>query len=734
MNARIRSGLELTLNTFFETKHSGADSGTDAPDALRIRAEQLLEEGSTYYDVLQMLCRFWGANFFQAGGQWYFMERKERDGTSMTNYPTNSAGTAQSNSSEDLNFTVSGSDLHRRTTFFSYHEATARFQSTFNYPNYLLKNVDWSEGNKYWDNNGSDAAGSAGYRRITINNGYLTQTVGTTFIDSDTLFDKAYFGFNVQISFSASAPGGSVSVAYCEIKAIHDDGTVNYLNSSFAWTSSQTYITQTVTATASTVQTFNATINTAKVPFTPARFVLTLYFDKDATGSLADIDYVEFGEITIQHLKPDTEDDVFRPEEYSTTDTSGNLGSNLEEEFVIGDTATKYNGIGIFEYYDGTDWLPTNDWNGSGQTIHELRVANLKTQLESRMESYEFSHKYGDSPELYNSIVYNAGVSPANVFTPVFIEKLYRRNAKVKSRSVGIQQLGASVTIDVLTDVYFSARETTATAAPVHGVYKYAVPSNTSSVPWVSDTTPWVGNLIITGDGTGASDSINHMRVDVDAGYIFTTGQTNRELKRYDLDGSNVITGSGGTITAWNLALLKTTQRCVFRSSSSNYDIKVVGYALGSSSTLHTDVNPVGGFAADQSETYLFYISDPLASGNTLIKRLTLADGTETTLVSVLSTTLSGPDGITGAIDEDAGKAFFANGLRVFVMDYPSGSTLTQIVSGTPDGMALDRINQKVIYTTTGGDIRRCNYDGSSDEGVLSLTTALSLSSVDLGL
>ena len=67
-------GLSLQINAIFETSHAGSDSGTDSVDKLRIRAEHLLSEGATYYDALKVLCEFFGCQFFQSGGQWYFME------------------------------------------------------------------------------------------------------------------------------------------------------------------------------------------------------------------------------------------------------------------------------------------------------------------------------------------------------------------------------------------------------------------------------------------------------------------------------------------------------------------------------------------------------------------------------------------------------------------------------------------------------------------------------------
>ena len=170
------------------------------------------------------------------------------------------------------------------------------------------------------------------------------------------------------------------------------------------------------------------------------RLTLTLYSDKSATGSASDINWIEFSEVKVTHLRPEEEDDVLRPEELVTTVESGNPGENVEQEFVIGDTDDdKFYGPGVFEYTtDGSStWLPTQNWNGSGQTSHELRTANIKSQTESRQESYEFSHKWGDRVDLNNTLSYGTGVIN-KIYVPNFVEQIYDRNASVYTRSSSV--------------------------------------------------------------------------------------------------------------------------------------------------------------------------------------------------------------------------------------------------------------------------------------------------------
>ena len=693
-------GLELTLNTFFEWKHNGADSSTDPPDALRIRVEHLLNEGATYYDVLETLCKFYNAQFFQSGGQWYFMQRSARDGSTMTNYPTNASGAAQTNATVDYNFSLTYSDLHRNTTFASEYPANARLQSKHVYPDYLLKNVDWTEGNKWWDNNGSDEAGTATYRRITINNGYLRQVVGTTMLISQGVFDKIYFGFNVQVNFSGSAPGTSQNIEYCQIKAVDDDGTVNYLTTASAWQSGQTRITRTVTATASTTQTFNATITTATMPFSPARIELELYFDKDVTGSLADTNWIEFGEITVLHQKPDQENDVFRPEELTVTDTTGNLGENVEEEYGFGDTdSNKFNSVGVFEYYDGSDWIPTSDWNGSGQSVHELRVADNKTQTESRQGFFEFAHKFGDRPELYNNLVFSpTNVPTSNIYLPVFAEQTYQRNAKVITRTAAIQQLGASVV--QATHVYW---------VTVTGLYKAEI----------TDTPTFTINSL---DTITTGREFRHIKVDQSSSYIFTieelTASNTYYVVRRDLGGANETTllTFSGSILPLNFAVDRVNKLLFVAEDdttvSVGHTMELYTYAGAASSTHDSEAGGSPAWPAVTPDGVDYWYRHVQSGVDELRK-----NGTDLPHNSPLS---ESDDQDTMLIDKDEGTIFIFNTAANKVVSLPiAGGSESDVVTGITagEGMGYDRLNQK-LYTANGtvGQIQRCDYDGSNVE------------------
>ena len=639
----------------------------------------------------------------------------------MTNYPTSSAGSSLTSATVDYNTTLTGADLHRSRTFFSYDPAVARFGSTHKYPGYLLKKRRLERRQQAL---GSvlevlmePATQGEGLRAMAD---YLRQTLGSTFLISDGSFDQCAFTFTVYVDIAGSATG-THSLDYCEVKAEDPDGNVYYLTSASAWqASTQVYRSQSIDFGTNSGSPFSfvASFTTPVMPQTPMRLTLTLYCDKSATGSASDINWIEFSEIKATHLKPDEEDDVFRPEEVVTTNTTGNHGDNLEQEFLVGDTdAEKFYGPGVWEYLVSTGpdvWLPTQDWDGSGQSVHELRVANIKQQLESRQETYEFSHKWGDRVNLHNTLSYSASDDVAGVYVPVFVEQIYDRNASVYTRSSAVQQLQATQL--VLSDFWFTADEGSPTSAPDNWMGRLPTPGDIGSVPWVTDTSPWDTYKIEENSGT---TPMSHIRVDKTEGYVFYRRTNDQYLYRCDLDGGNV---TSTTIKLEGLTLDRENQKVIVFNPSTS-DIQEYNYDLTFSRTLYSKVGAtanIGGLAVDQSGTYLIFCQQNVGGATTdNIDRLTLATLATTNIGNFTSLAIGEFGLIKACIDEDEGKAFLSLGGSVYSMAYPGGGTLTDIGVGG-EALALDRVNQKVIYDLGAGGINWADYDGSNEETIYS--------------
>jgi|GEM_PF-3953581 len=451
-------GLSLRINMLFDWEHDGVTGSKDPVDALQTRAEQLLSEGATYYDVLVFLCTFFNAQFFQAGGEWYFMQRHLRTAANVTNYPTSSSGSLLTDETVNYKFSLTDSDLHRDTTFFSYRPATTRIVSEHTYPSYLLKNPGWLEGNKYWDSLGGVAGSTSSRRRFEGDGDYLTQTIGVSFIrvPDDFLnpvsftYDHLVINSHVYVSIGGSATG-THTLDYLKVEAKAPDGTAYYLTTGGSWSTTEQFVGRSIDFGGNTSSTFDfpISITTPVVPLELMQITLTLYSDKSATGNAGDINWIEFEELRIGHMKPEAEDDKFRAEGFTVTETSTNPGQNVEEEFQVGDTDdSSFYGPGVWEYDNGSDWLPTQSWSPDSNRVHQKRAANIKAQTEARQESYEFSHKFGDSPEMHNVFVYDeAGGATGKVYVPVYIKKTYKRNAKVKTVSAAVELLGATASV-----------------------------------------------------------------------------------------------------------------------------------------------------------------------------------------------------------------------------------------------------------------------------------------------
>ena len=719
-------GLSLVYNILFDWEHDSKHVSTSHIDALRNRAEHLLNEGGTYYDALKMLCEFFNAQFFQAGGEWYFMQRHMRDGTSMTNYPS-TGGTE----TVDYLFNITDSDLHRSSTFFSYHPANARIVSKHTYPSYLLKNADWSEGNKYWDNFGGVAGSNANRRRLESDGDYLIQTIGETFIDADGTEDRLAVTFTVYVSIDGAATG-THSLDYCELKAEATDGTTYYITSASAWQlSTQTYRSQSIDFGTNSGTTFSFVVSftTPIVPLEPMKLTLKLYGDKSATGNASDINWIEFSEIKVVHLRPDEVDDVLRAEELVVTEETGKAGENLEEEFQIGDTDDNtFYGPGVWEYTtDGTTWLPTQEWEPDSNGIHAKRADNIKTQTQAKQEFYEFKHKFGDRPDLHNTLTYESGTDiTRKIYIPTFLENIYERNAKVASRTAAIEQLGA--TILTLSDLYFTASKQGVSGAPDHGIYKIEAPDDVSSVPWVSNSTYWNDYLI---DGNSAAEDMEHIKVDFKAGYVFTQGQENRYLYRQNLDGTGSIDNGE---TTYAMCICRETERVY--GFGGGLVVKEYDYDLNFIRNVYTrsgaDVN---GLGVDQSGTYLLLHDLNVVSTTNHIVRVDLSTLATTTIATYVENSVVLNSTV---IDEDEGIAFtsISDGpnLDIFSFPFPAGGSLTSIKANIGTALALDRVNQKVIYSDGSGNIEWMDYNGSNQEEILTLTSVLDVDGVDVGM
>ena len=446
-NISDKVGLSLTLNQIFETKELVAKAATEAPDAMRFRVENLQEEGS-YYDALTTLCEYYNAQFFQSGGEWWFMQRLER-GADVTKRPTNSAGTAQTAVTADLIYDLTNDKAHREKTFFFDLPPKSRIESTHVIEEYLLRNSCFNEGSRHWAPESGTL--SSGKWEISTHADYIEQELGTTFRKIDGTLEYIKFEVEFEIDVNASASGTGV-IRWAEVFAEDESGNKRWLDNDSTWSSSQVWLEYGgVDLTANAGGTVSITdANEASLVFSHDVMRVTLrlphYDGSEAANPNQIIDATRYDSVRVAVNRPDPDDDVLRSESITYTQETGEIGEEIKHSFSIGDANDVYMAPGIIEYYAITDaWVPSNSWSVSGRTFHEDRIIDRHDQVDERLEALEVSHKYGEDVSLHNAIGYDyTGGTSAVVYVPTFVEKIYERNAKVKVRTSSIELLDAS--------------------------------------------------------------------------------------------------------------------------------------------------------------------------------------------------------------------------------------------------------------------------------------------------
>ena len=288
--------------------------------------------------------------------------------------------------------------------------------------------------------------------------------------------------------------------------------------------------------------------------------------------------------------------------------------------------------------------------------------------------------------------------------------------------------------VPYLSYLWWASKEAGATENPEHGIYRSSIPADTSSVPWETDSDPF-DKLIVTGSA-GESDPILHVAADRTAGYLFSCGYAGKELKRHDLDGSNETVGSSA-ITCWNLALDRANSHVIAYDLSTFDEYE---YDLTRNRTLYTKAGSLAGCpGVDQSGTYLFLAELNVGGTTDRIRRVAINGLTATTLADFTSLGISTLDTGRCLVDENAELVFMlfptsASSWDIYKFTYPGGTSLTSVISSVGRGMAIDRINQKVIYSDNSGDIYRCDYDGTNQEKIYDYDGILDVYAMDPGL
>ena len=280
-----------------------------------------------------------------------------------------------------------------------------------------------------------------------------------------------------------------------------------------------------------------------------------------------------------------------------------------------------------------------------------------------------------------------------------------------------------------LTSVWFNAEDVGGTAAPANGIYTFTAPGDVTSYPWFTNLTPWNDSLIHSATG----DVMNQIKADKDEGYIFFRRTSNRYLHRADLDGSNVVSS---TIPAHQLAVDRANKEIIVYNGSTN--ILRYDYNLSFIGSLYLRMgSDIGGIACDQSGDFIVF-QELANDGDDDVIKLDLSDSSEELLTTFTSLTQANSVFNNRTVIDEAEDIVFLrienNPGNIYSIDFSAPSSLNLVVSNVGLGLALDRVNQKIIYDDKDGNLKWCDYNGTNVETIYNGPSSLEISAIDAGM
>ena len=246
--------------------------------------------------------------------------------------------------------------------------------------------------------------------------------------------------------------------------------------------------------------------------------------------------------------------------------------------------------------------------------------------------------------------------------------------------------------------LWISADESGSTAGPNNIIYRVPIPGDPSDVPWETNTAPWNDYNVHDNNTTAI---IDHVHADRSAGYIFFRDTASFYLYRTDLDGGNLTTS---TTTFDGMGIDRVNQR-VYVYNFTTQAVEQYDYNLNLQSSFYakpTLTNNVGGLAVDQTGTNIIVMEQDVGVANTdNIYTIAISDSTKTEIANISSLGISAFGEIRSHIDETQGLLVFASGNVVYSTPYPSGGSITTVLSLLATRLcALIRIGRRFYMPT----------------------------------
>jgi len=378
-------------------------------------------------------------------------------------------------------------------------------------------------------------------------------------------------------------------------------------------------------------------------------------------------------------------------------------------------------------------WIPMADWTTEvqgfeGDTYSDL--FDLVGEIRVEEQDTKTTEIEGEISEI---------VPPDYVIT--YDDKKYVQvYTKVSLKTEVTTFVADEKTIDstpdtALTNLYIGANND-GVGTPNNGFFN--VPK-IATEPWATSSDPFNSTFFKWDPNPAWSKVQNFSDMEVDTaannsnGYVF--GCQGGDMFRWDLDGSNLTTLRTTEFTE-KFALDRRNQK-IYITGASGFSGNIIvidydGNTLQTISTLGTSRKTAP--ALDQSGIYLFYVEDGGGLSEE-ITRYTIATGATLSLGTFSSVSNLGL--VTQKVDQVAGKVIIQHqvgaNLAIYEYDYPSGTTLTLLISGTGQGITLDMGAEQVLYPDVNGDVFKLAYTGGSSTKIADFISNMDIDALGNG-
>ena len=341
------------------------------------------------------------------------------------------------------------------------------------------------------------------------------------------------------------------------------------------------------------------------------------------------------------------------------------------------------------------------DYNDPFELMSDIRISQQNKTIE-QIEGKLLGLAPPDYVVRYNSNDY------LQVFTE--IDFMTEVTEFVATRKI----LGSKEQLE-FTNLFAGMDESGFSAGPDNMITSFDGPADITSVPWDSSITPWDDYKVYEESGTS---TFNFLRVDIAENKMFFKRASNY-LYCTDLEGNNLITT---TVQIQSMGIDRVSKR-IYVYNLVSQDIECYDYDLNLIAGIYSissGASGIGGIAVNQTGTELVFIETNAGSStDDFLYRLDLSTFVRTEMLDITSLGVTSPSDFQVNIDEAEGIMVFGNRNTIYKSDYPTASGWSTLATPNNSANTLNRVDKKIIYGDSMGNVNQMDYDGSNQEIIL---------------